>query len=241
MARDASKRPDHRPVCSNSGCFKRTRSRTSVFCEACYYRNRRNGSLAYKVPTREITKSNGYLQTYAPQHPLASKVCSPRVYTHRMVLYDHIGPGNTECHWCRTPISWDNLHVDHLDDDKTNNVISNLVPSCLLCNTKRGQHKQIANKRMRYSVKAFGFDFCLMDWGRMAGISTAAILDRLNSGMTLEQALTKPRQVFGPQPSTVKRRDLKASLGKFLTEAANDDEARKVIRRFAELRSRRCL
>lgn len=69
----------------------------------------------------------------------------PWAYEHRVVLYDAIGPGWHDCHHCGTAVSWDRtfprhldaLVVDHLDDDKANNELSNLVPSCQPCNTKR--------------------------------------------------------------------------------------------------------
>lgn len=62
---------------------------------------------------------------------------------HRRVLYEAIGPGEHDCHWCRAPVAWlaegdAALIVDHLDDDKLNNAPDNLVPSCNACNVTRG-------------------------------------------------------------------------------------------------------
>ncbi|MGI8721199.1 MAG: hypothetical protein ACR2JG_03120 [Geodermatophilaceae bacterium] len=84
--------------------------------------------------------ANGYLvRRLAGPHPLADN--QGRVYEHRLVLYAVLGPGTFPCHWCRKPVDWDErtLHVDHLDDDKTNNNPANLVPSCLVCNVRRAQ------------------------------------------------------------------------------------------------------
>lgn len=84
---------------------------------------------------------NGYVILTGVNHPLARK--HGKVLVHRVVLYDAIGPGPHPCHWCAKPVDWtygvtpDALFVDHLDDDKTNNVLENLVPSCNYCNRNR--------------------------------------------------------------------------------------------------------
>lgn len=86
---------------------------------------------------------SGYLQTFLPDHPVAS--ANGLVSVHRQVLYDAIGPGWHMCRWCHQPVSWDRtvprfarLVVDHLDNDKANNDRSNLAPSCDACNRQRG-------------------------------------------------------------------------------------------------------
>lgn len=85
----------------------------------------------------------GYRVLRRPGHPLAR--AQHKVYEHRLVLWEHIGPGLHSCHWCGTSVAWmpdhgeELLFVDHLDDDKLNNAPQNLVPSCRACNTNRGQ------------------------------------------------------------------------------------------------------
>ena len=60
---------------------------------------------------------------------------------HRVVLYDEIGPGPHVCHWgCGKLLEWGGragIQADHLDGDKLNNDLTNLVPSCGPCNIKR--------------------------------------------------------------------------------------------------------
>ena len=72
-------------------------------------------------------------------HPLSST--QGHLPEHRMVLYEKIGPGPHNCHWCDKEVSWggkQGLCADHLDDDRSNNDPENLVPSCYLCNWRRG-------------------------------------------------------------------------------------------------------
>lgn len=83
-------------------------------------------------------------------HPLANS--NGVVLEHRKVLYDAIGPGPHPCHWnhfssCgKTELTWggiNGIQVDHLDGDKTNNDLANMVPSCLACN-RRGIRSVVA-------------------------------------------------------------------------------------------------
>src|SRR3954470_12381785 len=74
----------------------------------------------------------------------------PVVYEHKYLLYMKLGPGSHPCHWCGKDLQWrrgtadGTLLVDHLDGDHTNNVLSNLAPSCNGCNTIRGRTKNPA-------------------------------------------------------------------------------------------------
>lgn len=88
--------------------------------------------------------ASSYSSVFDPQHPLARKT-DGRVFVHRKVLYDAIGPGQHPCHWCGTTVEWrlrnvtsaGGLVVDHIDRDRRNNDLSNLVPSCHGCNARR--------------------------------------------------------------------------------------------------------
>lgn len=86
--------------------------------------------------------------TVSADHPLRAPN-STYVYEHRLVLWEHIGPGTHPCHHCGKPVTWAPgngtsdgcLVVDHLDDDQTNNRVENLAPSCITCNQLRGLRK----------------------------------------------------------------------------------------------------
>lgn len=84
-----------------------------------------------------------YPTAYRPNHPLAPP--SGYIATHRVVLYDRIGPGPHACHWCGKMVDWavgtkrkgDVLLADHVDGDRQNLAPENLVPACNACNVRR--------------------------------------------------------------------------------------------------------
>lgn len=72
-----------------------------------------------------------------------------RVYLHRHVLYEALGPEEQECFWCGRLVDWSlsppnpsALVVDHVDHDRRNNDLSNLVPSCQSCNLRRKKSRR---------------------------------------------------------------------------------------------------
>lgn len=88
--------------------------------------------------------TSGYHATKIRDHPLNRHwPKSASIPTHRIIMYDAIGEGPHPCHWCGEMLNWGRgtgkgvLNVDHLDGDKKNNVLSNLVVSCHRCNCSR--------------------------------------------------------------------------------------------------------
>lgn len=133
------------PTCTVEGCEKPSRNKGKAsMCKMHYHRWYRHGSVARVDRSSGITVSLGrrYRMRYAAGHPLADKY--GRVYEHRMVLFDEIGPGPHRCHWCEAQLDWlpkgdpHCLMVDHLNADGGDNRPENLVPSCVACNTARG-------------------------------------------------------------------------------------------------------
>lgn len=89
-----------------------------------------------------------YEESYVHKsHPLGGK--SGMAFTHRLILWEAIGPGTHPCHWCRQPVTWMvDLHVDHLNGNKLDNDRVNLVPTCRPCNMLRYQGRLERRLRM---------------------------------------------------------------------------------------------
>lgn len=87
----------------------------------------------------------GYVELYFPEHPMSNK--GGWCLEHRRVLWEHSSPGDQPCYWCGWLLPWkvdngrDNwkqcINVDHLNEDRQDNRITNLVPSCWWCNANR--------------------------------------------------------------------------------------------------------
>lgn len=199
--RDAYAERMARTECSVAGCDKPMQSFKSGLCTMHLARVRRRGSLDRKQWPTLIDHSAGYKLLLAPHHPISTPGQQSRVYEHRAVFYAHYGEGPFRCHWCSAERNWEDMHVDHLDDDKTNNDISNLVASCPECNQQRGYWKAKRTLRQRRSRKITwqGRTQPLPDWAEELGIPVNALKQRLKAGWTVHRAFTEPRGCFGPR------------------------------------------
>lgn len=89
-----------------------------------------------------------------PSHPLSD--ASGRVREHRRVLFEKIGDGIHSCHWCGDLVTWmvgvgavkGALQADHVNGNKLDNRPKNLVPSCHVCNTRRGNRILIGDEEL---------------------------------------------------------------------------------------------
>jgi len=184
-------------MCTVDGCSIPARSASSPYCEKHYMRFYRNGTTERKIVASVREHSHGYVLVPASGHFLARG--SSHAYQHRLVYHATHGDGPFSCHWCGLPATWDEMHIDHLDDDKKNNDVSNLVASCPECNQKRGQYKIQNSWRKRVGVTALGTTKTMNEWAKHAGISRQSLINRLKLGWSFEDAITRPRGKFGPK------------------------------------------
>lgn len=143
-------------------------------------------------PTKLHLGSAGYLFVAAPNHPL--RRAGYRVGQHRIVYYDAHGAGPFDCHWCGKNVTWETLHIDHVDNDKKNNNLSNLVASCHRCNCAiRGNKRRVDTLREKRGIVAHGEKLLVTEWAKRLGISYVSILQRLETGWPPELAVSLPR------------------------------------------------
>jgi hypothetical protein len=191
--------------CEARGCKKQVRSAGAKFCEAHYMRQRRNGHLhlvaEVSPPPKFTTHTQGYVLEYAPGHWIAERTKQSRVYQHRRVFFDAHGEGPFLCHWCSVQVTWDDMHVDHVNAVRNDNDLSNLVASCAGCNHRRGHSKMKATARAKSATKISwaGESLTLGEWAERIGISRASIASRIASGWAVERALTEVRGKTGPR------------------------------------------
>lgn len=183
-------------ICTIDKCGKPARTQSSDYCKMHYHRIYRNGTLgSYPKRKTSYVHSQGYIIEYAKNHPLSVK---NYVYQHRRVYYDNYGNGPFKCAWCEGDLYWDNLHIDHLDDNKKNNHISNLVASCPSCNQNRGKFKRRHLWKHPRWITFRDETKCLSDWALELGISHAALATRL-AKWDFERALTESKGNRGPR------------------------------------------
>jgi len=184
------------PACSTPWCENKANRKGVGLCEACYMRIRRKGTTDYKELPHRLNQSAGYVWLREPDHPLATS--GGLVYEHRFVFYNAKGKGPFKCHWCGATIGWDNMHIDHLDDDKKNNAIDNLVSSCPACNQERGRWKMIAKQRdASRKITYNGTIKTISSWANDLGLSRPAFLWRMER-WPIEKVMTTPHGKSGP-------------------------------------------
>lgn len=186
-------------LCVVDRCGKTIRSSGCEYCEMHYGRLRRSGTLGRVDGARRLEHSAGYVLIPARDHPMA--VGRSHAYEHRVAFFDAHGPGPHRCHVCGEAGMLADMHVDHLNDVHDDNRLENLKPACPECNQWRSTTRAEACRKKEATrlIDFNGERLSTLEWSRRIGISSTSLRARINSGWTLERALTEPRGVTGPQ------------------------------------------
>ena len=182
--------------CCAEGCDREARYKQAQLCQKHYFRYRRNGHLDIaRKPARPFYQNDkGYRFLYAPDHPLCPKG-GWYVPEHRVVLYAAIGPGDMACELCGTHLTWSICHVDHIDENTSNNNRANLRPLCMQCNVGRNRKP---THEVRPDVMILTFDGeskTVLAWSKDArvNLSASAIKRRKRAGASDYEALFAPK------------------------------------------------
>lgn len=207
-ARAAAAKKLRYKTCTIEGCTNVANRTGMGLCEVHYYRKRRSGTteLMELGNPEDVEHTQGYMLRRAKGHPMAAG--QSRAYVHRMVYYDAHGAGPFNCKWCGKEVTWDNLHIDHLNEDKKDNSLENLAASCCRCNTGRGMEKKVARMAEKRGVEFNGQKHTLHGWSKIVGIHYAVLGWRKKRGWSVEAMLTTPVGPTGPtsgkkKPSTL--------------------------------------
>lgn len=176
--------------CSVIECDRQARYKSPQLCQMHYFRLRRTGTTQPRRPKPRQETPNGYVRVYAPDHPLADP--SGYVFEHRKVAYDDRGGELSLCEACGlVDITWETCHVDHQDEDRQNNVPSNLLATCIGCNVMRGQKRPRHTHAGRIALTYDGITQTATEWARdpRVRVSSSTIRQRKWRGATDEQAL----------------------------------------------------
>lgn len=167
-------------VCCVDGCDRDVMYVADQLCQMHYFRRMRNGDFVLKRDKKlaELGYTRKYRYTmpgirpyqhiYEPTCPLAGK--SGYVSEHRFIVYQDFGETLPPCELCGKELTWETCHIDHIDNDPTNNRRENLRPLCRVCNTTRDYPEYCTFDRCT-AITINGRTMTATEWGREPGVS----------------------------------------------------------------------
>lgn len=194
--------------CCVDGCDRDAMYKSAKLCQKHYFRRMRYGTteLTKKAKYR-YTSSSGYQRILEPQHALADS--TGYVYEHRMVMYASMGPEPKKCEICGDEWRWEwanSSHVDHINEDKSDNRPENLRPLCNSCNVSRSRpvpHLSSSNHAITFD----GRTMTPAEWAREPDVLVCgnSIIRRLSAGMSVEDALFAEKKTHNGKITVDKR------------------------------------
>lgn len=184
-------------MCKIRGCDRESQYKAQDVCQKHYFRFMRTGSYEKSKPKYRKSNPKGYQTIYKPSHPLSHK--DGYVYEHRFVVYEEIGENLSSCEICEKPVTWKTVHIDHIDNDVTNNERRNLRPLCRVCNVGRSDRPQ-HTYHGRGAITWSGETKTPNEWGKDDRIPVRGhtIRQRLKRGLSVEDALFMPLKKHKP-------------------------------------------
>ncbi|MCP4061617.1 MAG: HNH endonuclease [Pseudoalteromonas sp.] len=185
-------------MCKVKGC-----ERASVYigqdvCQKHYFRFLRNGTYdTVNKKSYRLSNPKGYQLIYKPDHPLSQR--NGYIYEHRFVVYSVYGVDIPDCSLCGVACSWElyTTHIDHIDNDVTNNNPSNLRVLCNSCNTGRGK-RECYLRSSSTVIEYKGQKKTPTEWSRyeLCSVSGSTIRSRIKNGYSAEDAILLPSKTI---------------------------------------------
>lgn len=181
--------------CRVDGCGNEAMYKAKQLCQKHYFREMRNGTTERLSRKRKdkCLDGQGYVMLYKPNHPLATK--NGLIREHRYVAYEKYKREEIKCEICNKSLTWESLHVDHIDENKENNNASNLRILCRACNVMRASVKKHKYLHKSYhAITCNGITRTAAEWARTLGVSVCSntIIRRIKSGWSVTDAIWTP-------------------------------------------------
>lgn len=175
-------------ICKVKDCKKEAMYKGEKLCQMHYFRKMRNGHFKLKgfrehgeprQRKKRIIDDRGYTTVYADGHPLADSKGTVR--EHRLVYFNQINSSPDSCEMCQSAITWESLHIDHIDNNPENNAPENLRALCRGCNVFRAHNPKSMGKHF---LTIGDKTLTAAAWARQPGVKVAGhtIIRRKQNG-----------------------------------------------------------